>query len=96
MKITTLIHDGCHAIFFPLNNLHFVFTFITAAGEGFAQVPCWEGAEPIHRLFAAQLGVPQACPSQGRIWNKGLVERTSEHTQITQFTAATLVSLLIK
>lgn len=75
MKITTLIRDGCHAIFFPLNNLHFVFTFITAAGEGFAQVPCWEGAEPIQRLFAAELGISQACPSQGRIWNKGLVER---------------------
>lgn len=60
--------------FFPLDNLHFVFTLITVACEGFAQVP-WQGAETIHMLCAAELGVPRACPSQGRIWNKGLLER---------------------
>ena len=44
------------------------------ACEGFAQVP-WEGAETIHMLCVAELGVPRAYPSQGRIWNKVLVER---------------------
>ena len=72
--ITALINDGCHAIFFPPNNLHFVFTLIAVACEGFAQVP-WEGAETIHMLCVAELGVPRAYPSQGRIWNKVLVER---------------------